>query len=463
MSSAATRPARDGVVGGDRLRGLEREAAGEHAEAAEYRLLLGGKQAVAPLQRAAQRLVPPQHRARAAGQHVETLAEPCPQPLDAQERHPGGGELQRERDAIQVATDVDHGGGVALAEREPRIGRPRRRDEELDRRVAPGRVGIGRRHRQRREAVHLLVDELERLLARHQHAHVGREAPQCLDQRHHAVEQVLAVVEHEQELLRAQHRGHGVLRRALGRYGNADDAGDRAADERRIRERGELDHPRAVGKRRRHRRGQRLREARLADAARPDDRHQRVPAHELVQFVEVAFAPHHRRQVRRDVGARRRRRRLGAANCNGRRRRRPDGLDRQRQPIAASGHGRDRRGAEQLAQREHLYLQVVLLDDEPWPHGVHQFALGDHPLVPRKQCHQRVERAAAELHRRPVAGELPQGGVQLEPAEAPGGGQRRGDGDVGLGHGGVGGESGQTKRSAGARGAGNARRGFQDI
>ncbi len=95
------------IVARQLLRQFEREAAGEHAEPAEHALLLVRQQAVAPLERGAQRLMAAQLHARAARQHVEALVEALGEPLHAEQRHARRGQLDRQRDAVELAADLD--------------------------------------------------------------------------------------------------------------------------------------------------------------------------------------------------------------------------------------------------------------------------------------------------------------------------------------------------------------------
>ena len=64
-------------VAGDGCGTVEREAADEHAEAREERLLVGREEVVAPVDRGAERSVPlGQTRARHRLQQLESAAEP---------------------------------------------------------------------------------------------------------------------------------------------------------------------------------------------------------------------------------------------------------------------------------------------------------------------------------------------------------------------------------------------------
>jgi len=139
-------PAVDLRIPGDVLRGFQREAAGEHAQAAEHALLLGGEQAMTPLERRSQRLVPAEHCARSGGEHVEALAEPRAQAFDAEQRHAGGRELDGQRNAVEPAADLDDRFDVVPPQDEVRRDSLRTRGEELDRacthRLA-GRIAAG--------------------------------------------------------------------------------------------------------------------------------------------------------------------------------------------------------------------------------------------------------------------------------------------------------------------------------
>ena len=100
-----------------------------------------------------------------------------------------------------------------------------------------------------------------------------------------------------------------------------------------------------------------------------------------------------------------------------------------REAIAAARDRRDRLRPEHLAQREHLHLQVVVLDDAAGPDEIEQLGARHRALAPLDQREQQIERASAELGRLAVDEQLPLGRQQREPVEA----QRRG---VVGGHGG---------------------------
>ena len=71
----------------DLLGRVEREAAGEHREAAEHGAFALGQQVVAPVDRRLQRLLAGQHGACAAGQQPEAVVEPGRDLLDGEPAH----------------------------------------------------------------------------------------------------------------------------------------------------------------------------------------------------------------------------------------------------------------------------------------------------------------------------------------------------------------------------------------
>ena len=165
------RPRIDALVARDVLRGLQREAAGEHAESPEHGLLVGREQRVAPFERRAQRLMAAQNDARPPVSRLKRSSQARAQALDAEQRQPRGGELDRERNAVEPPADLDHRRQIGRGQREARIDGLRARYEQLDRaglqRVS--RVG-GAGTASAPSAIDVLVGGLERFLARDEDA-----------------------------------------------------------------------------------------------------------------------------------------------------------------------------------------------------------------------------------------------------------------------------------------------------
>ena len=146
------------VGAADLLRVLERGAAAEHREPGEERLLVLAEQVVAPRDRGAQRgmaLV----GVTAALEEVEPLPDPLEQLLRAEQLDPRGGELDREREAVEAADQLVDGGRVtdvgadrlrALEEQRDGVGLDHRRQVELDLAGDPQRLPARRDDPERR-------------------------------------------------------------------------------------------------------------------------------------------------------------------------------------------------------------------------------------------------------------------------------------------------------------------------
>ena len=123
-----------------RLGGLQGEAAGEDGQAAQQRLLRLGEQVVAPVDGAAQGLLAGQRRPAAAGQQAEAVVQAGGDLLHREGPDPRGGQLDRQRDAVQPGADLPDQRRVPLGQRERRAtppaparrtaGRPRSRPSD---------------------------------------------------------------------------------------------------------------------------------------------------------------------------------------------------------------------------------------------------------------------------------------------------------------------------------------------
>lgn len=165
------------VVGGDRLRKLQREAAGEDAEPPEQRPLPGSQQVVAPAHRVAQRLLPFREVAGAAGEQLQPIRQPREHGLGREQLGSRRRELDRQRQAVQPRAQL--GQDRRVVRRQLQVGADRLRafEEKRDRGVRgqlgqrrqPGRVG----DRQRLDLVLPLAADMEHGSARHQRLHQG--------------------------------------------------------------------------------------------------------------------------------------------------------------------------------------------------------------------------------------------------------------------------------------------------
>ena len=210
------------------------------------------EQLVAPVERRPQRLVARQRRAAAAGEQAEAIVEAGRELFDA-ERGRRAPPPARSRAGCRRGAGRSRRVIAALARvrREARLRRARPRHEQLDRgRVAADRCAIGRRlrrHLERRHAIDVLARRAQRLAAGREDARVRTGAQQRLGHARRRLDHVLAVVEHEQELLAAQRRGHALRRAGAGWQREPERGGDRDRDQLGIGQRRQLGDPDAVG------------------------------------------------------------------------------------------------------------------------------------------------------------------------------------------------------------------------
>ena len=157
-------------------------------------------------------------------------------------------------------------------------------------------------HRERRDSIGELTRHAEPLAARHEHGDVRAATKNVIHELHATLEQVLDVVEHQQQLFRseivAERLDHGPRRLLLEckrlRHG--------LRHETRIRERGELHQPYAVGKRVDQPARHFDRQARLARTTGTGQRHQPIRRHQLLELRDLLFATDEARQLIGQVG-----------------------------------------------------------------------------------------------------------------------------------------------------------------
>ncbi len=117
-------PRTDVVPGRHPLGGRQRKAAREHSQPPEHRPLVRLQQVVTPVQGRPQGLMPGRCRAGSADQHPEHVLQPLGQLLRGQDPHPGRGQLDGQRQAVQPPAYLHDGDGVV-------VGQPERRQHGL--------------------------------------------------------------------------------------------------------------------------------------------------------------------------------------------------------------------------------------------------------------------------------------------------------------------------------------------
>ncbi|OLT06129.1 hypothetical protein BJF90_18340 [Pseudonocardia sp. CNS-004] len=307
--------------------------------------------------------------------------------------HPqlGGGQLDRERQPVQATADLDDGRGVRPVEREAGGCGGGPVEQQVHRRHPGDGVRVGRRgwrDREGSERAQVLPGDAEGLAARRQHGHARAAAADRLDRLGRGLDEVFAVVEHQQQPLGAQelHQPAGPVEpRPLA---DGQRGADRVDDRGRVADRRELDEPRAVGEPggRGARRVQR--QHRLPDPADPDDGHDPGVAHGGHEVLGITLAPDQDGAVGRQV-ARDRRVRTG---LRGRFQLRVLTKDLPVQML----HGRGRRHPQLVRQAfpvAAVDLQRVGLAPRPVP-GEHQLGVR---TVPQRVLGDELLRAGGRL------------------------------------------------------------------
>ena len=206
-------PRRELVVSRDRGGGVGIEAPGEDPEAIEDRAIAFVEQRIGPLDRGPQRLMPLDPATPSTGEEPEPFVE---EPRDLGRAHAGnprGGELDRQRDRVEPPADLHDLLRIRRVELQPG---PRGRGaiHEQPHRLTPrNRLQARLRRRrdvERRHAQQPLAGHAERLAARRQHPHPRRGAQDRLRHLRRFVQEMLAVVQHDQRLLAREEVAHAL-------------------------------------------------------------------------------------------------------------------------------------------------------------------------------------------------------------------------------------------------------------
>lgn len=288
------------------------------------------------------------------------------QHVDAEHGGARGRQLDRERQPVEPATHRCHQREAAFIQRKARIGRTRARREQLHgarvHRIARVGVGVGSGHVERRHRAHALAMDAQRLAAGREHAQPVVGIGQRARDPGGVVEQVFAIVEHEQHPAPRDTGQHGFERQRAGRLRDAERAGKRVGHEVRAGHRGQRYEHRPFREPLFRTRGRLDRDARLAD---PAGAHQRDDARDLQRGLHVGqhrFAAEQRTGHHGRAQRLRAHRRLGAVPLD-------------HQPVAAARHRHDQVavGGQRLAQRRDMHLQVVFFNNGMRPDALHDF------------------------------------------------------------------------------------------
>ena len=165
----------------------------------------------------------------------------------AQDRDPCGRELQCQRDAVETTNHFRDRGGVLLGDPEVGVHRLRPLDEDPHGLAARDRgefIGVG--HAERSHGHDALTREAQAFAARREHEEPRAPVFERADQGGHRRQQVLAIVEHQEQLLRAQEADKGLDQFDARPRSQIEHRDDGVHDDVGVSDPVQLDQPRAV-------------------------------------------------------------------------------------------------------------------------------------------------------------------------------------------------------------------------
>ena len=285
---------RQAVIGTDLLGHLQRPAR-EHRQAAQQHLLRPGQQVMAPVDGRPERALPGRRGPAARAEQGEPVTQPVGDLLSGQHGHPRCGQLDGQRHPIQRPADRGHRHRVALGDGETRAGGRGPVGEQLDRLIAREFLGIGHRPGGRDiERDHLpdgFLRDAQRFLAGHQDAQPGAAGEQPLAQPGARIDQVLAAVQHDQDVPFFQRAGQRVQQRPAGLAIHADERGHPGHDQVRFPQIAQLDDAHPVRELAADHAEQPQRQAGLADAARAAQGERSRPVQRQPEVAQFTFPP----------------------------------------------------------------------------------------------------------------------------------------------------------------------------
>ncbi|AZC31762.1 hypothetical protein C4K38_3804 [Pseudomonas chlororaphis subsp. piscium] len=384
--------------------GLHSESHVEHRQALQQALLQWAQAPIAPVQGGLERLVPGHGGAPALGQQLEAVVQLRLQPHQRQRVDLRRRQFDGQRQAIEPPTDFAHRCQVLFPQGKTLLAGPGAADEQLHRRMAHDlRHAVqrrSRRHRQGRQAMHGFPRGSQRFATGGQDRQLWRRGQQLLDHGPAAFEQVLAIVQHQQGMLRCQCLQAGVQFKVV----------PQVLDQlRRVVDGRQVDEPHTVAVVLQQQLGDPQRDRGLADPRRADQGHE--PAHRQLpdQAADHRVAAGDRGQPYRQVvlglvQAHQRDRLLlrlmqhrGAEAITALR-----NIDDVASPVLALAEG--------AAQGGDVHAQVDVLDHRGRPDAGDQFVLAHHLAGALDQHPQDIQGAPAHAQR-PIAVEdqpLPQ-------------------------------------------------------
>ena len=290
------------IVGARSLGGFELEVGGEHPEPAEECPFVVIEEVVAPLDGAEQRLLSGCGGAIGTGEQLEPLPETLDDLAGRHRPETGRSELDGERDAVEVATDRHDVGDVVGGDLEGQVGEAGSFGEQPDGVVGHGGGGfdVGVGHRERRHPVHHFAGDAEALAAGGEHGELRASREEFAAESGDGVDDLFAVVEHEQDPLGADRFGEGDLEWLPADRSDTEELCDLLDEHTAVDDGAEFGHAEPVGEVGDHPFGDADREAGLAGAARAGQRDHPVLAHEVGDIGDLAAAADEARELDRE-------------------------------------------------------------------------------------------------------------------------------------------------------------------
>ena len=277
---------------------------------------------------------------------------------------------------------------------------------------------LGTSEFQRSHGLHLLARNAQGLAAGDQHAQGVAAAQQRIDQRGDRLQQVLAVVEHEQQPRGAHALLEDLQHRRPRDFPDAQGVGDHGVHVPCVAHRGQIDEGDTIGEARLRFPGDLEREPGFAAAADADQGEQGAVAKVRHRLPLLALAPEEMR-----AEFRQRRGELTLCSpcdlcsllglCGGA----AAGRDGDKTVPAGRNCG-DRANPEESAQGADLDLEVVLLDDQAFPDLADQLVLGYYAVAMLQQHEQHIEGSRANRRRPAVDQHLSLCGATLDRSKA---------------------------------------------
>ena len=288
----------------DRLDRVQRPSAGEDGEPAQQPLLRRLQQLVAPVDRAAQRLLTGGQIPRTAAQEREPASEPSQDRLRTEDACPCGSELDRQWQAVQAGHDLGDRRHGFVGDREVRAHRHRPLDEQLHRLVARKRLEArqaGRiRDAQWWDGKLALALEVQDGAAGDEHVELRSRAEQLGDERRRTGH-LLEVVEHQQHGLVTQVILERLQQRAVRRLADPQGGSDGRRHQALVGDGSQLDEEDAIGVLTQAFGGHLQRQSGLAGATRAGERDQAGRVDQLAHRGDLRVPAHEARQLQRQV------------------------------------------------------------------------------------------------------------------------------------------------------------------